>query len=126
VSLERATKLSAAAGSIDEVDYVDGLPGLVRHRAPLVVPLGAPLRIRGWALDAGRRELGASLQFKLGPTTTTGAFSEDRTDIAAVFESTSLARCGYTVGISTVGLVPGYYDLQALILLYGDETAYPV
>ena len=38
-------------GGIDTVDYVDGLPGLVLHPRPTVMPLGAPLLVSGWAVD---------------------------------------------------------------------------
>ncbi len=38
-------------GSFDNVDYVDGLPGLVEHPQPTVVPHGASLLVSGWTVD---------------------------------------------------------------------------
>lgn len=40
-------------GGIDTLDYVDALPGLVRHHHPTIVPRGAPILINGWAVEAG-------------------------------------------------------------------------
>jgi len=36
---------------MDSVDFIDGLPGLVRHAQPTVLPLGAPILISGWTID---------------------------------------------------------------------------
>lgn len=38
-------------GEFDNVDYVDGLPGLVAHPQPTVVPHGASLLVSGWTVD---------------------------------------------------------------------------
>jgi hypothetical protein len=38
-------------GQFDNVDYVDGLPGLVAHPQPTVVPHGAVLLVSGWTVD---------------------------------------------------------------------------
>jgi len=104
-----------ARGSIDEIDFVDGLPGLVRHIAPLVVPMGAPLRIRGWALDAGRLRCGIEVRLELGGQSVTWACMDERPDIAAAFGAPHLADCGFTVGVPTRGLAPGQYNLKASV-----------
>jgi hypothetical protein len=38
-------------GGIDNIDYIDGLPGLVVHPRPTVVSHGAPVLISGWTVD---------------------------------------------------------------------------
>ena len=38
-------------GAIDHIDYVDGMPGLVIHPRPAVLPHGAPLLVSGWTVD---------------------------------------------------------------------------
>jgi hypothetical protein len=56
----RAFDLGAVAGKtrgvIDNVDYVDGTPGLVTHPRPTVVPHGAPLLVSGWTVDPATGE----------------------------------------------------------------------
>lgn len=103
------------AGSIDEIDFVDGLPNLVRHRAPLVVPADAPISVRGWALEAGHGQVAERLKIQVGPSEIEREFRLERPDIADAFKSASLARCGFTAGIPTTGLVPGQYKLKALL-----------
>jgi hypothetical protein len=38
-------------GGIDNVDFIDGLPGLVTHPQPTIVPHGAPVLVSGWTVD---------------------------------------------------------------------------
>jgi hypothetical protein len=38
-------------GEFDSIDYIDGLPGLVAHPQPTVVPHGALLLVSGWTVD---------------------------------------------------------------------------
>jgi len=112
-------------GSVDEIDFVDGLPGLVRHLAPQVIQANAPIRVRGWALDAGRLRAGAALSFEIHGKETVASFTEKRPDIAAAFGTAGLENSGFTVGLSTSGLPAGKYDLSANIQFPHDETWYP-
>jgi len=112
---------SDAAGSIDEMDFVDGLPDLVRHRAPIVVPIGAPIRIRGWALNGKRQELATELGFLLGNRRIEAAFNGQRPDIADVFQSAALARCGFVLGLATAGLEAGPHKLTGVVRFADDQ-----
>lgn len=122
--LELSEQEVVPRGSIDEIDFVDGLPGLVRHRAPQVAATGAPFLVRGWALDAGRQRLGEELLFKIGPNTISAGFDHERPDIANAFRSPMLTVCGFQVGVPTTGLAPGQYDLRASVRFADDENWY--
>lgn len=112
-------------GSVDEIDFVDGLPGLVRHRAPVVIPANALVQLRGWALDAGQPRTGSALAFTIRDKRTLASFSEKRPDIAAAFGGVELENSGFSVGLSTSGLPVGQHDLGAYIQFPHDETWYP-
>jgi len=122
--MELTSVAVAPRGSIDDIDFVDGLPNLVRHAAPWVVAAGAPVRLRGWALDAGRLVLGTELAVELGTNRVEATFADDRPDIAVAFGSPALAGCGFTIGVPTRGLPPGSHDLQAWIRFPDDKTWY--
>jgi len=110
-----------ATGAIDELDFVDGLPDLVRHRARAVVPAGAPLRLRGWAMDLLQKRPVAAVGVALGDTFTRVARHEERPDIANAFHADE-AAFGFTVGVPTLELPPGRYLAYVVAGSEGEAT----
>jgi hypothetical protein len=98
---------------------VDGLPGLVRHRASEVIPIGAPVQVRGWALDRGRRTVAHLVEIELADDQFPIVLTLDRPDIAAAFSAPNARYCGFKVTVPTVCLQPGP---SALRLYLRDET----
>ncbi len=102
-------------GRFDNVDYVDGLPGLVVHAQPTIVPHGAVLLVSGWTVDpatAGPPVAVCVLLDRVRPFYA-------RTGIArgdVMLEHKTDEFVGYQLQVPTVDLGSGAHELRTYAL----------
>lgn len=99
-------------GFIDELDFVDGLNTGSTHIAGQIIPLGAPIRIRGWAIDTARGLAPYRIVLTLGAVRVEATCGDLRSDIAASFNADDSLAYGFSATIPTTGLVAGEYFLH--------------
>ena len=103
-------------GAVDYVDYIDGLPGLIHHERPTVLPIGAPLLVSGWGVDpaTGGRPLAVSALLDLVRSfdAQTGI---SRSDVVAAQMSTE-ELIGFRLVMPTEDLLPGNHEVHMYAL----------
>ena len=102
-------------GGIDNVDYIDGLPGLVTHPRPTVVPHGAPLLVSGWIVDPSTDGAPQAVCVLLdGVRPLHAQIGIARGDIMLEYETEEFV--GYQIVVGTDDLGPGGHELRTYAL----------
>ena len=102
-------------GGIDNVDYIDGLPGLVTHPQPTVVPHGAPLLVSGWTVDPSTDGPPLAVCVLLDRARPLDArIGIARGDI--MLEHKTEEFVGYQIVVGTDDLGPGAHELRTYAL----------
>lgn len=119
-SVLRITSPGAIAGrtlgSIDYVDYIDGLPGLIHHERPTILPVGAPLLVSGWGIDPvtrGRPRAVSALLDRVRPYD--GLTGLSRNDVVAAQISTE-EFTGFRLVVPTEDLPVGHHEVHIYAL----------
>jgi hypothetical protein len=113
--VDREAGSLTASGHIDEIDYID-VAASAPHEQPTIVPKGAILTVRGWAVLAEE------------PAGTTGVYAIvddgsplealyglERDDIAELYGSDVHGSCGFKAVLSTSHLAPGQHTLSLAV-----------
>jgi hypothetical protein len=114
-AFDPAAVAGTTRGGIDNVDFIDGLPGLVAHPQPTVVPLGAPLLVSGWTVDpvtAGPPIAVCVLVDRALPLDARTGIA--RGDIMAKHQTDEFV--GYQLVVSTGELCSGAHELRTFAL----------
>jgi hypothetical protein len=102
-------------GGIDTVDYIDGLPGLVTHPHPTVVPHGAPLLVSGWTVDPSTDGPPLAVCVLLDRARPLDArIGIARGDIMLKHKTEEFV--GYQIVVGTDDLAPGAHELRTYAL----------
>lgn len=105
---------SAPAGSIDEVSW---LTADASGDDPNVVPSGAALFVRGWAIDLSGMRPASVVIICIDDTHSYEArVGISRPDVAAAMGSTALDLCGFEAVIPTGRFVDGEHALRLAVL----------
>lgn len=120
--------LGTTPGAIDRFDWVDGVRGLLPRVTRLRVPMGAPLTISGWAIDANSDAAPRAIALVLDAQSVYYAQTGfDRSDIPALLGYETPFDIGFRSVVPTDGLVPGSHELRMYALGSDDawyEAAY--
>jgi hypothetical protein len=112
---------ASAEGSIDELALAEN-----RAYAARVFPMQRGIYIRGWALDAKRAKLASEVRLVVdGSYEVLTAYGHTRADIAAVFGSAELSRCGFEATIPPI-LGPGDHGIEAYAVDADGEECFCV
>jgi hypothetical protein len=102
-------------GGIDNIDYVDGHPGLVTHPRPTVVSHGAPVLISGWTVDPATNSSPAGVIVLVDRTRPLDArIGIARGDIMAEHGTDEFV--GFQLGVDTTDLDSGSHELRVYAL----------
>ena len=98
-------------GEIGSLDYVDGLPGLVFHPRPAVVPHGAPVLVSGWTVDPATDGPPLAVVVLLDRSRPLPARSGiARGDVMVAHKTDEFV--GYQLVVQTGDLEPGAHELR--------------
>src|SRR5665213_3514640 len=110
-----------AEGSIDELALADN-----RTYAARVFPMQRGIYIRGWALDAKKGKLVSEVRLVVdGSHEFPTAYGHTRPDIATVFGTADLSRCGFETTIPPI-LGPGDHGVEAYAIDAEGEECFCV
>lgn len=104
-------------GGLDSFDYIDGLPGLIDHVRPTVVPRGAPVAVIGWAVDPDDRPVSVVNLIVDGVRVYGAQSGIARGDVAEREEVDEFV--GFRAVVPTDDLAPGAHEVRAYAAVGG-------